>query len=216
MLASTARIASPTASASLASTPCTHAPYTKRGEPRASARGDFGAVPPNASALLCWELMSVDDETGDLDGEAEVVGDDDVQDAGGGMTMQLDAVVDSMEDVAVAPDVGPVMSRPPPLPPPKISKGMWIVGVLIVLAMAGLGIGAGAYMLGSGGDTPTATAPSTPATPGPTAGTPSEGTPGEGTPSEGTPSEGEPSGVVQLDEIVFDDSAEETPPPPSE
>jgi hypothetical protein len=159
--------------------------------------------------------MSGDDgdpqDAGDLESEAEVVGDDDVQDAGAGMTMQLDAVVDGMEDVAVAPDVSHAMSRPPPLPPARISKGMWIVGALIVLAMAGLGIGAGAYMLGGGGDAPTATA-ATPA-PAPTAAP---------TPEVAVePGEGEaPSGVVQLDEIVFDDTTEETgeesPEPPAE
>lgn len=138
--------------------------------------------------------------------DAEIVGDDDVQDAGGGMTMQLDAVVDSMEDVAMAPDLGPRMSGPPPLPPQRISKGMWVVGVLIVLAMAGLGIGAGAYVLGGGGETATA-APPTPA--------PSAARAGAESGPEAPSAEGEeePSGVVQLDEFVFDENTEETPPP---
>lgn len=99
-----------------------------------------------------------------------------------GETMQIDALVESMEELG---NLGPGASLPPPLPPKKASKAMWIVGALVVLLAAGLGIGAGWFLLVDGA--PSAAPSPTPAPPEPAA--------------AGAPDEPE---VMQLDEVVFD------------
>jgi len=106
--------------------------------------------------------------------------------------MQIDAFVDGMEELG---DLGPGAPLPPPLPPKKASKGMWIVGVLVVLLAAGLGIGAGWFLLA--GQQPTAPLPVPPA-PRPVA----------------EPVEPEaPPEVMQLDEVVFDSDEPAAPAP---
>lgn len=104
----------------------------------------------------------------------------------GGKTMQLDAVVDELEEVALPPN----LAAPPPLPPKKTSKGMVIVGVVIVLLAAGLGIGAGAFLMGTS-DAPEATAEA--ATP--------EATGADEVSAPADDEEGE-ADIVQIDEVV--------------
>lgn len=113
----------------------------------------------------------------------------------GGKTMQLDAVVDELEEIA-APDLGG-STKPPPLPPKKASKGALIAGVVIVLLAAALGVGAGAILLGE---------PEAPA--GPTPPVAREGAaPSEPAAADAPTDEAEAPGdegdVVQIDEVVF-------------
>ncbi len=111
-----------------------------------------------------------------------------------GETMQIDAFVESMEELG---DLGPGASLPPPLPPKKASRGMWIVGAIVVLLAAGLGIGAGWFLLA--GQSPPAPA-AMPASPAPAAPQPAE--------------EPEaPPEVMQLDEVVFDSDEPAAPAP---
>src|SRR5688500_2959931 len=79
-----------------------------------------------------------------------------------GATMQIDALVDDMEDVDDPNAFG--VSRPPPLPPKKPAKIMYVIGVLVVLLAAGLGVVAGLFFFGYLGPT---TAPETVAMPPP-------------------------------------------------
>lgn len=107
--------------------------------------------------------------------------------------MQIDAFVDGMEELG---DLGPGASLPPPLPPKKASKGMWIVGVIVVLLAAGLGIGAGWFILAG------ETAPVAPAVVPAPAPAPASAEP------EAAPE------VMQLDEVVFDSDDEPAAPAP--
>lgn len=116
----------------------------------------------------------------------------------GGATMQLDAIADDLEEVAV-PDLGPSMPAPPPLPPKKASTSVWIIGALVVLLATGLGLGVGLYVLNSSTpETPTAAAP--PAEPEAPV-EPEEAAEPEAT-DDGT------HNVVSLDDVVFDGTEE--------
>jgi hypothetical protein len=114
-----------------------------------------------------------------------------------GATMQIDAIVDQLEDLGDS-DFGPA---PPPLPPKRASKAMWIVGALVVLLMAGLGVGLGVYLFGGSEPAPAAVAaPPAPALPAPAPAAP-----------EPAVDRAEPQpDVVQMDEVVF--GAEEPAP----
>jgi hypothetical protein len=122
----------------------------------------------------------------------------------GNRTMQLDAVVDELEEVAPPPDVGADAAAPPPLPPKKPSKAIWIVGALVIVVAAGLGIGVGVFLLGD--EEPAATAAgaegeATGATPRETAAPPADQ--GEAGDQADDGAEGEGDDVVQMDEVVF-------------
>jgi hypothetical protein len=106
--------------------------------------------------------------------------------------MQIDAFVDGMEDLG---DLGPGAPLPPPLPPKRASKAMWIVGVIVVLLAAGLGIGAGWFILAG------ETAPVAPAAVPAPAPAPPPAAP------EAAPE------VMQLDEVVFDSDEPAAPTP---
>lgn len=117
----------------------------------------------------------------------------------GGKTMQLDALVDELEEVAPPPGLGHGETRPPPLPPKKTSKGMLVVGIVIVLLAAGLGIGAGAYLMGTP-DAPPPEALTDPPRPGAPADPDRSPYPPEA--DEGSGEAGDDSDVVQLDEVL--------------
>ena len=109
-----------------------------------------------------------------------------------GATMQIDAIADDLEDIEAPggylPDPGP--SLPPPLPPKRVGKAVWVVGGLVVVLMIALGVGAGFVLFG--GDDP---APVAPASPPPT----------ESTEPEAPAAEPE---VMQIDEVVFEAPAD--------
>jgi len=92
--------------------------------------------------------------------------------------MQIDAI--DLQDLG---ELGIGGELPPPLPPKKTSKLTWIIGALVVLLAAGLGIGAGFFLFAGSSEEPPAAAPSAP------------------------PAPVEPD-VVQMDEIVFGAEAE--------
>lgn len=115
----------------------------------------------------------------------------------GGATMQLDAIADDLEEFD-APDLAHQMSAPPPLPPKKAGKGVWIAGALVVILATGLGLGVGLYVLNRSPE-PAATdqavaEPATQAEQG-----------AEATGEAGADGEN----VVSLEEVVFDDTAAE-------
>ncbi|MFK7990295.1 MAG: hypothetical protein AB8I08_30015 [Sandaracinaceae bacterium] len=120
---------------------------------------------------------------------------------GGGQTMELDAVVDQLEEIAPPP--GGLGAGPPPLPPKKSSPLMYLLAVVVVLAMGGLGIVAGSFLLGT--EEPSATA--APAEPEPVEPVAESATPeAEAAAPEAESAEGEPApDVVQLEEVVFDE-----------
>lgn len=103
----------------------------------------------------------------------------------GGQTMQIDALVDSFEEIAPPP--GGLGALPPPLPPKRVSPIVWALMGLVVLAMAGLGIGAGLWLMNRAEPPPAL--PAVPEAAAPQAPT-------------GAPAE-EPD-VVQLDDVVLD------------
>ncbi len=107
--------------------------------------------------------------------------------------MQIDAIADDLEDLGPPSDFG---AAPPPLPPKRVSKGVWIAGAVVVVLMVALGIGAGVVLLG--GDEPAAA----------TQGAATEPSAEPEAPAEG-PAEGN---VVQMDEVVFGAEEEETAP----
>lgn len=109
--------------------------------------------------------------------------------AGGGETMQLDALVDDFEEVDI-PDLG--SHAPPPLPPEKAGFGVWIAGGLVVLLAAGVAIGIGLYLKTSSEPAPAASAPAPPA--------------------EEPPAEESPATRIQMDDIVFGDEPAEGEP----
>lgn len=103
--------------------------------------------------------------------------------------MQIDALVDQMQDLG---DLGPGAALPPPLPPKGTSKVTWIVGAIVVLLAAGLGIGAGWYLLADREQAPSVTSTARPAPPAPAE------------PAAAEPAPAEPAAdVVQMDEVVF-------------
>ncbi len=102
---------------------------------------------------------------------------EDIPDAGA--TMQLDAIVDDLDDIAAPGGYGP--SMPPPLPPKKVSPVVWVIGGLVVALMIALGVGAGFVLFG--GEAEPVVQPAPAAEPGP--------------------------GVVQMEEVVFEPAAEE-------
>lgn len=113
--------------------------------------------------------------------------------------MQLDAIADDLEEVAV-PDLGEGVSQgaPPPLPPKKAGASVWIIGALVVLLATGLGLGVGLYVLNtSTPETPTAAA--APAEPEPEAAEPEP---------EASEAEEPATNVVSLDDVVFDGTEE--------
>lgn len=67
---------------------------------------------------------------------------EDIPDAGA--TMQIDALTDDLEELGPS-----VPALPPPLPPKKASTAMWVIGVLVVVLMMALGVGAGFVLFGS-------------------------------------------------------------------
>lgn len=113
----------------------------------------------------------------------------------GGATMQLDAVVDDMEELA-PPALSHAEGAPPPLPPKKVSTGMWVAGGAVVLVAAGLALGVG-FML-FGGETPPAAASSEEVVEPPPA--PAEAV---APPTEEPAVEAEPASI-QMDDIVFE------------
>ncbi|HJL20565.1 MAG TPA: hypothetical protein RMH99_33215 [Sandaracinaceae bacterium LLY-WYZ-13_1] len=123
----------------------------------------------------------------------------------GGRTMQLDAVVDDLEEVA-PPDVG--TGRPPPLPPKKPKTALYVVAGIVILLAAGLGVGAGAVLLG---DDP---APEGAAAPPPDA-APGEAQPATAEAAETAPPADEPADeaegeedVVEVEAFVIDHEGE--------
>lgn len=110
-----------------------------------------------------------------------------------GATMQVDALVDELEDLGPPSNFGPA---PPPLPPKKASKLVWVVGALVVLLAAALGIGAGIYILGGETPPPVTQAPQEIARPA--------AAPPAAEPTAAEPAPAEPAhDVVQMDEVVF-------------
>ncbi len=126
---------------------------------------------------------------------------------GGGATMQLDAIVDDLEEID-APRLGGA-GLPPPLPPKKASRGVWIVGALVVVIATSLGLAVGFAFL-TGSSEGEASAPAAPGPVGAAASPDSAAEPSiEGAaPAEDPEEEAEPN-VVSLDEIVFDGTPEE-------
>jgi hypothetical protein len=122
-----------------------------------------------------------------------------------GATMQIDAFVDELEDVGAR---GP--SRPPPLPPKKPGKLAWVAGILVVLLMAGLGVGLGLTVFGVEDD----------GGPGPVVVTNPRNDPQSLVPDAGAQTIGTPPpdnanpNVVQLDEVVFDPAQPAPAPAP--
>lgn len=127
-------------------------------------------------------------------------------------TMQLDAVVDDLEEIA-APDLMQVhaMSAPPPLPPKKAGASAWLVGgaVVVIAAAAAVGIGLGLRSMRPGpAPTPAAASEPAPAAPEPAPEVVAEEPAEEPTEAAGP--------TVQMEEFVFDDeepAAEEAPTP---
>lgn len=64
--------------------------------------------------------------------------------------MQLDGVADQLEELDLPPELADrLISRvPPPLPPRRFSPIAWAAVIAVVLLAAGLGLGAGYYLLG--------------------------------------------------------------------
>lgn len=100
--------------------------------------------------------------------------------------MQIDALVDSFEEIAPPPG-----ALPPPLPPKRVSTIVWVLMGLVVVAMAGLGIGAGLWLMNRAEPPPAL--PAVPEAAAPQA------------PTEVAPTE-EPAAedVVQLEDVVLD------------
>jgi hypothetical protein len=121
----------------------------------------------------------------------------DIPDAGA--TMQIDAIADELEDYEAADELG---AAPPPLPPQRRSKAAWIVGGLVVLLAAGLGIAAGVVLLGGEDPPPTPTASPAPAPANPPAPPAAAASPTPA-PAEAAPAPPGEREVLQMDEIVF-------------
>lgn len=100
---------------------------------------------------------------------------DDEKPAGGGRTMQVDAVADAAEllealsaDAAGAtqiPDsMAPPPMAPPPLPPKKKKPPILVIGVVVAVAAAGLGLWVGGAMMGPAANPASEASAPTPAT----------------------------------------------------
>jgi len=137
-----------------------------------------------------------------------------------GATMQLDAIVDDLEEFETPGDLAHALSGPPPLPPKKASKAMWVVGGLVVLIASGAAVGIGLFLFGGSEPAAPATEASAPAEPEPAAGeaTPTEA-PAPSAPSEAAPTEatgestdveatGEEPAEIRMDECVFESGSD--------
>jgi hypothetical protein len=114
----------------------------------------------------------------------------------GAATMQIDALVDDMEELPGEEEPAFRGSGPPPLPPKRVNKAVWIVGIFVILLASGLGVGFGILVFGGAKRPPPAVVRTAPAHP---------------PPAPAKAPAAEPPDVVQMDEVVFD--VEESAPP---
>lgn len=130
--------------------------------------------------------------------------------------MELDALIDDMEEFEVPEDIEHAVSAPPPLPPQKASRSVWVIGAVVILVGASAAVGLGLYMMNNGGPQPTAAAEPPAPAPAPIAPAQpaaeeaaSENTAGAGTVDDGAEqgTEAEPP-VVVMDEFVFEGDSE--------
>src|SRR5262245_32924409 len=121
-----------------------------------------------------------------------------------GATMQVDALVEDYDD---ADDAAPYPAAPPPLPRKKASALAIVLGVVVVLLAAGLGIFGGVMFFGLFSE-PAPVVPRVSAVPAP----PRHVEAPEEAPAPPAP----PANVVQLDEVVIDPGpTPEAPPAPA-